>query len=417
MLRFALSPIADMHIGDLRVAIINYIVAKQRGDTFIVRIEDTDKEHNITGKDTEFMEILEKFALPHDSVSHQSEHLHMHQTLAIRLLEEKKAFICTCQDAAEPYSGHCRNLETFDIKTLKEEKTPFALRIKRPEQDIITRDLIQGEITATPENVDDFIILREDGTPSTAFASACDDMISGVTFIIRDERNLSSTPRQEYVKTLLGFDQQTQYAHLPAILNAEGKADDTITVKWLFEQGFIPNAIINYLITLTHETPTEIFIMPQALEWFDLTKISKSPVKFDIDKLRAINREHLGMIEDKALSSLFGFADDDIGKLAKLYLNEASTINELALRIRPIFAPKDFGGELGEQMKQLSDVIFNAPMINDFEDFKTYVIKESGLEEEKLSRPLRHLLTGVEDGPELSDIYPHIKSYILEVAS
>jgi len=417
MLRFAPSPIADMHIGDLRVAIINYIVAKQRGDSFIVRIEDTDKERNITGKDTEFMEILEKFALPHDSVSHQSEHLHMHQTLAIRLLEEKKAFVCTCQETTVPYSGHCRDLETLDIKKLKEEKTPFVLRIKRPEQDIITHDLIQGEITATPEDVDDFVILREDSTPSPTFASACDDMISGVTFIIRDEKHLSSTPRQEYIKTLLGFDQQTQYAHLPAILGAEGHIDETITVKWLFEQGFIPDAIVNYLVSLGFDTPTDVFIMPQALEWFDLMKISSSSVKFDIEQLKMLNREHLGMIEDKALSSLFGFADDDIGKLAKLYLDEASTINELALKIRPIFAPKDFDGTLGEQMKQLSDVIFNAPMINDFEDFKAYVIKESGLEEEKLSKPLRHLLTGVEDGPELSDIYPHIKSYILEVAS
>lgn len=417
MLRFAPSPNADMHIGDLRVAIVNYIIAKQNNDGYIVRIEDTDKERNITGKDTEFMEILEKFALPHDSVSHQSEHLHMHQTLAIRLLEEKKAFICTCSEDPELYSGHCRNLETHDIKKLKEEKTPFVLRIKKPEQDMNIHDHIQDDFTATPEEVDDFIILREDGTPSEIFATACDDMISGITIIIRDERHLSNTARQEYIKTLLGYDQKTKYAHLAAILDDEGKIDDTITVKWLFEQGFIPNAIINYLIAMLHDTPTDVFIMPQALEWFDLTKISTSPVKLDIDKLRMLNREHLGMIEDKALSSLFGFADEDIGKLAKLYLEEASTINELALKIRPIFAPKDFSGELGEQMKHLSEVIFNAPMINDFEDFKAYIIKETGYEEQRLLKLLRYLLTGVEDGPELSAIYPLIKSYILEVAS
>ena len=161
MLRFAPSPVADMDIGDLRVAIVNYIVAKQRNESFIVRIEDMDKERNITGKDTEFMEILEKFALTHDRVSHQSEHLHMHQTLAIRLLEEKKAFVCTCQESTKPYSGHCRNLETLEIKKLKEEKIPFVIRIKKPEHDIITPDLIQGDITATPEEVDDFVILRK----------------------------------------------------------------------------------------------------------------------------------------------------------------------------------------------------------------------------------------------------------------
>ena len=96
MLRFAPSPTGDMHIGNLRVAILNYLVSQQRHEQFIVRIEDTDKARNIEGKDTEIMQILEKFALKYDSVFHQSEHLHMHQTLAIKLLEQDKAFICTC---------------------------------------------------------------------------------------------------------------------------------------------------------------------------------------------------------------------------------------------------------------------------------------------------------------------------------
>ena len=186
-------------------------------------------------------------------------------------------------------------------------------------------------------------------------------MLSGISLIIRDEKHLVNAPRQEYIKTLLGYEQQTDYAHLTELLNS-AKTDDTITVKWLFEQGFIPNAIINYLISTMHETPTEIFTMPEALEWFDLAKISKLPVTFDSEKLRMINREHLRKIDDKSLSSLFGFADEDIGKLAKLYLEEASTINELASKIRPIFAPKDFSSECGEQMRMIADVIADAPM-------------------------------------------------------
>ena len=248
MLRFASSPTADMHIGDLRVAIINYMVSKQKDEGFIVRIEDTDKERNITGKDTEIMEILEKFALPHDSVSHQSENLHLHQTLAIRLLEEKKAFVCTCQETSECYSGHCLENETLDINKLKKEKTPFIVRIKKPKDAIITHDIIQGDVTASPEEVDDFVILHENGTPSHTFASACDDMLSGVTLIIRNQKQLLNTPKQEHIKSLLGYEHQTEYAHLPTILNANDTRDDTTTVQWLFEQGFIPNAIINYLI-------------------------------------------------------------------------------------------------------------------------------------------------------------------------
>ena len=415
MLRFAPSPTGDMHIGNLRVAIFNYMVAKQRDVNFIVRIEDTDKERNITGKDTEIMEILEKFALPHDSVSHQSENLHIHQTLAIRLLEEKKAFVCTCKESgsSERYSGHCSAMGAAELAKLKEEKTPFVIRIKKPDTPILIHDLIKGDIQTAPNEVDSFVILREDSTPTDIFASACDDMIAGISLVIQGEEYLNKTPKQEHIKTLLGYDQETAYAHLPSILDT----DETHTVKWLFEQGFIPDAIANYLITLGNETPTEIFTMPEALEWFDLSKLSESPAKFDIDKLRFINRKHLERMDDKRLSGLFGFADENIGKLAKVYLEEASTINELEAKIRPIFKPKDFSGEWGEQMKLMSDVIFDAPMINTYDAFESYIMEQTGLKGTNFLKPLRYLLTGAEHGPELSDIYPYIKSYILEVAS
>ncbi len=160
MLRFAPSPTGDMHIENLRVALFNYMVAKQKDVNFIVRIEDTDKERNITGKDTEIMEILEKFALPHDSVSHQSDNLHIHQTLAIRLLEEKKAFVCTCtpeqidadkEKAKENkmsyhYSGRCANVGANELHALKEQKIPFVVRIKAPDAPIVIHDLIKGDI-------------------------------------------------------------------------------------------------------------------------------------------------------------------------------------------------------------------------------------------------------------------------------
>lgn len=435
MLRFAPSPTGDMDIENLRVAIFNYIVAKQKDVNFIVRIEDTDKERNIIGKDTQIMEILEKFALPHDSVSHQSENLHIHQTLAIRLLEEKKAFICTCtpeqlnadiEEAKQnevdySYSGHCAHVGAGELHKLKEEKTPFVIRIKIPDAPIITHDLIKGDIKTTPNEVDSFVILRADGTPTYNFSCACDDMISGISLIIRSEDHLLNTPKQTHIKSLLGYKQETNYAHLPIILNTEGDKmdmhDDSSSVKWLFEQGYIPDAIANYLIGLGNQTPTEIFTMPEALEWFDLSKLSKSPVIFDIDKLRFINSEHLRRIDDKLLSTLFGFADEKIGKLAKLYLEEASTINELESKIKPIFAPKDFEGEWSAQMHTMEDIIQNAPMIDDFNEFKAHIMKESGLQGKDFFHPLRLILTGAEYGPELSEIYPLIKPYLLEVAS
>lgn len=436
MLRFAASPTGDMHTDTLRIAILNYLVAQQRNESFIVRIEDTDKRSVIEGKDTEIMQILEKFALKHDSVSHQSENLHIHQTLAIRLLEEDKAFICTCtpkereldheninvDDINYSYNGKCFDANKEALAEIKQSGIPFVIRIKKPENDIVFHDLIRGNILTTPPRVDSFIILNADGTPSHHFATACDDMLAGIKTIIRSEDHLIDTAKQKHIQTQLGYDVDTIYAHLPVILNEQGqqlsKSDNTSLVKGLFEEGFVPDAIINYLLSLGYSNlPQEIFTLPEAIQWFNIKEISQDAAKFDIDKLRSINSEHLKRIDDKVLSSLFGFADADIGKLAKVYLEEVSTIKELKAKIDPIFTPKDFGSAWGEEMRIMEKIIQEAPMINTFDKFQSYMMKESKLKEENFLMPLRLLLTGAEHGPELSTIYPFIKSYLLEVAS
>jgi len=390
MLRFAPSPTGDMYIDNLRVAILNYLVAQQKSEQFLVRIEDTDTKDNIEGKDTEIMMILEKFALKHDSVYHQTEHLNLHITLALKLLKEEKAFICKCKDKC---LGKCENFTQEEYTLLKKNAEPFVIRIK--------------------EDADPFIILKTDGTPTHIFASACDDMLSDVSFIIHLEKYLLDTPKQIHIKKLLGYNKETTYTHLPSILDGEN-----ISVKSLFEKGIIPDAILNYLLLLGNEkVPKEIFTLPQAIKWFDLEKISKSTVKFDMEKLRFINREHLKMMDDKQLSTLFGFADTDIGKLAKLYLKECSTINELQEKVLPIFKSKDFSGELGEPMKIIENIIFNAPAFETLDALNQHITNESGLKGENLLNPLRQLLTNTGNGPELSEIYPFIKSYLLEVAS
>jgi len=435
MLRFAPSQTADMHIENLRVAIVNYIVARQRDDQFNIRIEDIEKEKNIEGKDTEILQILEKFAIPHDRVFHQSENLHMHQTLAIRLLEEGKAFTCICTpkeldaDSAEATeqrriykcSGRCQEMHSDELARIKADKIPFVIRIKKPNYPISYHDIIQGDVESQPDKVDSFTILHANGTPTYNFACACDDMLMGVDFIIRSVDHLTDTPKQIYIKELLGYESETIYAHLSHILNTSkgeiSSGDDIYSLQWLLSEGFIPDAIINYLIWIGYKTPQEIFTLPEAIEWFKLKNISKNPVKFDIDKLSFINRQHLKMMDNKRLSSIFGFADEDIGKLAKIYLRDESTISELESKIKPIFEPKDFSGEWGEQMSILESIISDLPFIPEFDKFQESLIKESGLQGDNLSKPLRILLTGADNGPELSDIYPHIKFYLLEIIS
>jgi glutamyl-tRNA synthetase len=418
MLRFAPSPTGDMHIDSLRVAIVNYMVAKQKGETFLVRITDTHKEQNLEGKDTEILQILEKFALTHDQTMHQSEHLNIHQTLAIRLLEEGKAFISTCTSETLE-TDRCETIPHTSYSKLKEEKTPFVLRLKKPTSDIATHDLIQGDITTSAHDIDSFVILQADGTPSDDFATACDDMLNNITLVIRAEEYLSNTPKQQYIQTLLGYEERITYAHLPTLLHSEGKKmsehNSENSVKWLFEEGFIPDAILNYLMLLSHKTPTEVFTLPEAMEWFRLEDISKSTVIFDLERLRFLNREHLKKMDSKALSTLFGFADSAIGDLVKVYLQEVSTLKELRSKITPIFSPKTFEGKWEQEMRSLQTVIKKAPPFKAYNAFESHLIEQSGLTGEKLLKPLRLLLTNAEYGPELNDIYPSIESYLLEV--
>jgi glutamyl-tRNA synthetase len=414
MLRFSPSPTGDMHIDTLRVAIVNYLTAKQQNMPFLVRIDDTDKERVIEGKDTEFMQILEKFSLIHNTVFHQSEHLRMHQTLAIRLLQEGKAFVCTCKGQETPYSGCCIEMDSSKYAKLKESGEPFVIRLKKPQKSLCIHDIIQGDICASPDEIDSLVILNTDSTPTRNFASACDDMLNGINVVITDEESIPETLKQLHIKQMLGFEEETRYAHLPMIR----RESQGISLRQLFEEGFIPDAIINYLLLLGYEdAPGKIFTLPDAIEWFSLENISKSAVSFDIGKLKAINREHLKMMDDKRLSSLFGFADADIGKLAKIYLEEASTVNELEAKVRLIFSPKKFEGRWEATMRRLQQALIDAPMFDTFDALQAYVIQETGLEKKDLSLPLRLLLTGTEDGPALSKIYPYIRSYLLEVIS
>lgn len=388
MLRFSHSPIGDMSIDSLRVAILNYLVSQQKSEQFLVRIDDIEIEANIEGKDTETMMILEKFALNHDSVFHQSEHLNLHQTLAIRLLKEEKAFICRCIES-ERCSKRCKNLTKEEQTKLKDSKEPFVTRV----------------------DIDSFIILKIDGKPTHDFATLCDDMISDISIIIDDESNIINSNMYEQVKTLLGYNRETLYYKLPSILNS-------CSIKSLLKEGFLPDAILNYLIVLScPEAPKEFFTLPEAIEWFRLDNLSELEVEFDIELLRSINREHLNRFDNKELSKLFGFADEDIGKLVKVYLEEATTIKELEEKILPIFKPKDFTLDCGKEMRLLSDIIFDSPVFEEFKEFRGYTLKRSGLKEDIFDKALSFLLTNREDNSKLSKIYPFIKSYILEVAS
>ena len=422
MLRFASSPTGDMNIGNLRVAIFNYIVSKQRKEDLLVRIDDTDMEKNIEGKDQETLDLLDLFKIEYSQVIYQSQNVRFHSAMAIQLVHEKKAFSCFCspnwlqkkrQEAKEAkkeyrYDDACRNLPA---ELVIDNTSPFTIRLNRPDETIVISDKIKGSVIFAPDSVDSFIIMSQDKKPTENFACAVDDMLSDISIVIRDEGYMSNTPKQDHIRASLSYDKKVEYAHLPTILNG----NDASSVKWLLEEGFLPEAISNYLISIGNKPPQEIFTMQEAVEWFSLEKISKSPARFDIDILRHINREHLKALDAKELSRYVGFADAEIGELARIYLEEAETTKELKSKIAPIFAPREIIEEFKEQSTIMKNVIIGAPYFDQYEDFKNYVMKESGFKEGNFSKTLRILLTNAESGPDVAEIYKYLKNYIGEI--
>ena len=430
MLRFASSPTGDMHIGNLRVAIFNYIISKQKNEDLIVRIEDTDNERNIEGNDQEILDILALFDIEYSQVIYQSQNVRFHSAMALQLIHEKKAFSCFCSSdwlekkreeskeakKAYSYDDACRNLPA---ELVIDNINPFTIRINRPDETVVVKDLIKGDVSFEPDAVDSFVIMSQDKTPTYNFACAVDDMLSDISIIIRGEDHMSNTPKQEHIRNSLNYDKKVEYAHLPIILNDSGKKmskrDDASSVKWLLEEGYLPEAITNYLILIGNKPPQEIFNMKDAFEWFSLDKISKSPACFDIDMLKHINKEHLKSMDAKELSRYVGFADAEIGELARIYLEEAGTTKELKSKIAPIFAPRNVPENFAEQTAVMAETIKAAPYFDKYDDFKNYIMKESGLEGENFVKPLRILLTNAEHGPDVAEIYKYLKNYIGEI--
>ncbi len=430
MLRFAPSPTGNMHIGNLRVALFNYILSVQKNEDLIIRIEDTDKERNIEDKDKEFIGLLDLFGIKYRDVIYQSANLKYHRAMGLQLLHEKIAFNCFCtpdtlqakREAAKAageeyrYDDACLFLppeETID------NEMPFTVRLRKPNVDVKFTDAIKGDMTYSPENIDSFVILRADKNPTYDFACAIDDMISDISMVIRDEEYLANTPKQIAVRAALNYTKEISYAHLPSVLNESGNKigedDDTANIKWLLEEGFLPAAIINYLILIGNTPPKEIFTLEEALTWFDLAKLSKEPAKFDIEKLRLINIKHLQEMDDVELSRYVGFADEDIGKLAKVYLQEASTTKELREKIGAIFAEKQAPQEFSVSVAKMQAILKEAPFFEKFSDFESYLMKQSSLKGDDFYQPLRILLSGAEHGPDLEAIYPLIKNYLAEI--
>jgi glutamyl-tRNA synthetase len=329
--------------------------------------------------------------------------------MALQLMHNKKAFSCFCSDnwldkkreeAKEAnkqysYDDACRNLPD---ELVIDNTNPFTIRIKKP-----------NEVSSDFKDLDSFIIMRQDKTPTYDFACCVSDMLNDISVIISVEDDTNNKIKQDYIRKSLGYEKEIQYIHLPIMLN------DDFSVKSLLEDGYLPEAISNYLISISNQTPTEIFNMKEAIEFFDVQKISKSPALFDIETLKEINKKHLKNLDVKELSRYVGFADTDIGELARVYLQEVATTKELKSKIKAIFADKEIPKEFLTSANIMMKTIKDAPYFEQYNDFKKYVMKESKVQEDEFSKTLRYILTGVGSGPDIAEIYEYLKNYIGEI--
>ena len=427
MLRFAPSPTGDMHIGNLRTALFNYIVAIQKKEKLLIRIEDTDEARNIEGKDKDILNILNIFDIKYDEVLYQSSNLQFHTKLASKLLIEKNAFCCFCsQEVLEEkkekakklkrayrYDGACLNLS--DNEVLNNEKN-FSIRFKKPNENIHFEDYVKNKGEFKPAEIDNFIILKENKKPTYNFACGIDDMLADISLVIRGEDHFSNTAKQIALRKALNYDKEIMYAHLPMILNENGKKmskrDDASSVSWLLEEGFLPSAISNYLVLLGFKAVKEIFTLQEALKFFDIKSISKAPAKFDINKLKFINKEHMKLLKDEELALKISYKSENIGKLAKLYLEEAHTLKELKPKIDKIFSKKESDNENVLLLKKFIDI---KNIQDDFNLFKKDLMTKSSLKGKDFFKALRFVLTGENSGPDLSKIYPLIKHMLGDI--
>ncbi|HEV8683291.1 MAG TPA: glutamate--tRNA ligase [Actinomycetota bacterium] len=329
--RFAPAPTGYLHVGGARTALYNWLFARHHSGVFILRIEDTDRERSTEGSVEGIQDVLHWLGLewdegpgvggPHGPYR-QTERLDLYRRITEELAERASAYPCYCtpEELAERrkqalalgeppgYDGRCRNLSDDERRAFEAEGRPKAWRFAAPGRDITVPDLVHGEATFPASDIKDFVILRSDGTPTYLLAAAVDDWKMEVTHVLRGEDLHSSTPRQLLIMEALSVERVPQYAHLPLLLGPDraplSKRHGSVAVEWFREQGFLPDALVNYLALLgwSYDDHTELFTRDQLVEYFDLARVARNPAVFDPEKLEWMNGHYIRESADHELA-------------------------------------------------------------------------------------------------------------------
>jgi len=275
--RFAPSPTGLLHIGGARTALFNYLFTKKNNGTFILRIEDTDKERSKKEYEDNILESLSWLGVKWDELYRQSERLDIYKNYLKKLLDEESAY----------------------VSDEREGESKSVIRLKNPGEAIKFNDLVRGDITFNTGDLGDFVIAKNLDTPLYHFAVVVDDFEMKITHVIRGEEHLSNTPRQILIARALKV-KEPSYAHLPLILSEDkskmSKRQGEISVTSYREAGYLPGAIVNFIAflgwSLQSKTNEEIFSLTDLEKRFDLGNIQKGGAIFNIEKLNWVNKQH-----------------------------------------------------------------------------------------------------------------------------
>jgi len=436
--RFAPSPTGFLHIGGARTALFNWLYARHYGVKFLLRIEDTDKARSTKEAIDAILDGMRWLGLDWDGHEYyQSQFWSRHAEIAHRLLERGQAYRCymTQEELAQQREEAQRERRPFRIESpwrdITEEQgaKPFVIRLKAPRDgETVIDDQVQGRVTVQNAEIDDFILLRSDGSPTYMLAVVVDDHDMGVTHVIRGDDHLNNAFRQLAIIRAMGWPEPT-YAHVPLIHGPDGaklsKRHGALGVdSYRDELGMLPEAVDNYLLRLGWgHGDDEIISRDQAIEWFDLPQVGKSPSRFDFKKLENLNGHYIRDADDERLADLVArrgsFSADQVALLVKAMpelKSRANTITQLAESADFLFSsrPIDIDDAAMALLTADARLLLKEAHSNlgalanwdaaSLEAAIREVAEASGVKLGKLAQPLRAALTGRTTSPGIFDV-------------
>lgn len=360
--RFAPSPTGYLHVGGARTALFSWLYARQQKGAFVLRIEDTDQARSTQASVKAIFDGMDWLGLDYDEGPfYQMQRITRYQECIEKLLAEGKAYYCYCTkeeldqmreaqmvSKQKPrYDGRCRYRSNE-----KPSNIPYVIRFKNPESGVVKwNDMIKGEIEIANKELDDLIIARGDGTPTYNFTVVIDDWDMGISHVVRGDDHVNNTPRQINMLTALGA-KTPVYGHVPMILGEDGKRlskrHGAVSVIQYKEDGYLPQALLNYLVRLGWSCgDEEIFSLEEMIAKFDVKHISKSPAAFNTEKLDWLNQHYMKTLPvaevAKALRYQYDQLNIDVNKgpelteIVPVMAERANTLKAMAQQTRCYF--------------------------------------------------------------------------------